>query len=106
VRAGRLRHRVALERRTTGTDAFGSVVQSWDRYATVWADVAPLSGREMLADGQVRSDVSHRVRIRHLDGVAETDRIVHRGRTLEVVAVMNMDERDRTLEVLAMERTT
>lgn len=103
MRAGRLRHRVTIQSATTTVDSFGQPIETWGTFATVWAAVEPLSGREYFDAQQVQSEVSYRVRIRHLSGVVPTMRVSYDSRTLEVLAVLNIDERDREMHLMCRE---
>lgn len=77
MRAGRLKHRVVLQRRAETQNAIGEVVWSYEDVATVWASVEPLQGREFFGAAQVQSDVTTRIRIRYRAGVNTKMRAVH-----------------------------
>ena len=105
MRAGQLRHRVTIERRTEVDDGAGGSVETWATFATVWAAVIPLTGRELFAAQQVASTVSHRIEMRYLAGVlAGTMRAKHETRVLNIRTVMNIDERDRETHLLCEEQ--
>lgn len=104
MRAGRLRHRVHLQRRVDGFDGHGQPSASWVTHMTTWASVEPLAGRELLAAMEAGAKVSHRIRLRWRDGILPVDRVVHRGRALEVESVIDVDERRTELMLMAQER--
>lgn len=107
MRAGKLRHRITIEQPTAGSaDVYGERDDSWSEFAERWASVEPLTGREFFAAQQVQSAVTHKVILRHLEGVTEQMRIKHDSRYLYVISVRNIAERDRMLELLCAERTT
>lgn len=65
--AGRLRHRVTIERPrddSDARDANGDLVTDWPTIDKVWAAIEPLSARETFAAQQVQSAVTHKVTIR------------------------------------------
>lgn len=103
VRAGALRHRVTLEVPTGVADATGDPVPGWTVAAVVWAAVVPLSGQERLAAQQVVADVSHQVTLRYRADVTPHMRIRLGSRLFNILAVINPEERNRTLELLALE---
>lgn len=105
MRAGRLRHRVQLQQVTETRDVYGGVVRSWTTFARPWASVEPLSGNELLKAQQVIAGVTHRVRLRHRDGITASLRFVHRGRNLNIKGFVNPEERNRELECMCMEET-
>ena len=76
LRAGRLRHYIAIEQCSTTRDGDGDPVPSWQVFATdVPAEIAPLSGRELIAAGATQSDVSVRIMIRYLAGLDASMRV-------------------------------
>ena len=66
---------------------------SWSEFTTVWAKVEGVSAREYLAAGQMDVSITHRVRMRFLEGLNNKMRIIHRGRTLEIVSILEHDNR-------------
>lgn len=66
MRAGSLRHRITLQTAVDTQDGTtGEPVRSWTTLATVWAEVAPLKGREIVAAASaLLGDVDTRIRIR------------------------------------------
>ena len=103
MRAGLLRHRVTIQNLTTTQDSFGDVVEDWSNFATVWAQVEDLSGREFFAAVQVNSEIKTRARIRYMEGIKPTMRILHGTRTLEIIAPIDPDGKRRMLELLCRE---
>lgn len=105
VRAGRLRHRIRIERPPSPEDLddFGQPVDGWQLVATRWAEVRPLRGNERFTAAQVKPELSHRVRIRYMDGLDPKMRIVHRGRVLDIHAILDIEERGREIEMLCTE---
>jgi len=88
MQAGRLRHRVAIERPVSTRDHFGGVVESWQTVATVWAEIHPLSGREFLAAQSTQSGVTTRITLRELPGVTAAMRVNHDGTLYNIRAVL------------------
>lgn len=106
MRAGALRHRVTIQERATGRDAVGQPVDSWQTFATRWAEVTDVEGRELVRDGAYSAQVTTLVRIRHLDGVTADMRVVHGSRTLELVGPpIDKEGRVRELELPCREVT-
>lgn len=86
LEAGRLRHRVRIERFDYLRDSNGDVVQdpqtgetsrAWIEVDTVWAAIEPLSAREFIQSQAVQSQVTARVVIRQRDDVDAACRLVH-----------------------------
>lgn len=78
MRAGRLRHRLTLEKRTDTQSESGEVTPGYAYWDTVWGNVKPLVGREFFAAQQVQADVSTEITIRWRPGFDSTIRIRHK----------------------------
>lgn len=105
MKAGRLRHRITLERETVTKNQFGEEVPEWAPYATRWAEVRPQGGKEFWAAQQVIDDLSHEVRLRYMPGIQAKDRLIYDGRVFDIVSPpVNVGERDRELVLMCRER--
>jgi SPP1 family predicted phage head-tail adaptor len=100
---GRLRERVTVQRATETRNRLGETTQSWGTFAERWASVQGLSSREVLLTGQQQTEVTHRVRMRYLDGMTGTMRILWRGRVLEITSLLEHNNRSEH-ELLCTER--
>jgi SPP1 family predicted phage head-tail adaptor len=101
MQAGKLRHRVTVQRLTPVQDPLTGVVSdTWTDHATVWASIEPLSAREFLQAAALASLVVARIRIRNLSGVMPSMRIVHGERTYNIEGVLA--DRDSGAEYLTL----
>ncbi|MBV8782414.1 MAG: phage head closure protein [Phycisphaerae bacterium] len=94
---GKLRHPVTIEQQSAGSpNAYGERDPSstWSTFASVWADVSPISGREFEFARTFANTVSHRVTIRYLPGLLPSMRVNFGGRYFDINAVINTDERN------------
>jgi SPP1 family predicted phage head-tail adaptor len=87
MKAGKLRHRIAIERREVAYDDLGHETQSWQPIATVWAEVKELSGRELERARQIVAEVTVQVTTRAAD-LLTSDRILFKSRVLEVASAV------------------
>jgi SPP1 family predicted phage head-tail adaptor len=78
IRAGSLRHQIALQAPAAAQAPDGQVnaVDAWTTYATAWASVEPLSGRELAEADQIRGVSQFRVRLRYSGIIRLRDRIL------------------------------
>lgn len=104
MKAGNLRFRAILEQATETRDSVGAVVQTWAAVATVWADIEPLYGRELIAAQQVTSDMTARIRMRWRAGVTPKMRIKQGARIFDILSVINLGQLNRELELMVKER--
>lgn len=93
IDAGSLRERVTVQQASESRNAIGETVLSWSTFAERWASVEGVSARESLSYGQQQISVSHRVRIRYLAGLTQSMRIQWRGRTLEIISLLEHGNR-------------
>lgn len=90
---GKLRERVTVQQASEARNAIGETVLSWSTYATVWASVDGVSSREALDSGKIDVQISHRVRMRYLSGLTQNMRLSWRGRTLDIVSLLEYGNR-------------
>jgi SPP1 family predicted phage head-tail adaptor len=103
MRSGKLRHTVTLQSLVETQDGYGGTTESWTDFATVRASVEPLQGREYFAAQQERAEVTTRFRIRYIPGVLPTMRIMFDGRAFNIESIINPNERNRELHLMAVE---
>ena len=92
MQPGQLRERVDIQRAAETRNALGEVTQAWSTYASRYAAVMTLRSREALNAQQQGLTVTHKVKLRHVDGLKSSDRIVWRNRTLEIVSVLEFEQ--------------
>ncbi|MFQ5625592.1 MAG: phage head closure protein [Methyloligellaceae bacterium] len=105
MRAGQLRHRVQVQSRSSTTSG-GELSDTWSTVATVWADIDPLTGRELLAAHQTQSEATIRVAMRYgseLKDLTSDDRLLFKGRVLEIIEAKNASERNEEWHLLCKE---
>jgi SPP1 family predicted phage head-tail adaptor len=76
MRAGGLRHRVTIQNFTSHRDESGQIIEEWEDVATVWAEVKGIGGRELIAAGAEKVEVTFRVWIRYRPDVSSASRII------------------------------
>jgi len=104
MRAGELRRRVTIQQRTTTLDTYGGQSTAWTDFAkNVPCSISPLNGRELMAAQAVNSEVSHTISMRYLAGLTAAMRILYGTRVFNIQGVINVDERNREMTVLASE---
>jgi len=76
--AGKLRHRVTIERpQLVQNETTGDVVSVWYKVSDVWAAIEPLSSREFIAAQAQNSEIVARIIIRYRDDIDASMRIVN-----------------------------
>lgn len=92
MQPGLLRERVEIQRAAESRNALGEVTQTWSTYQSRYAAVQTLRSREALNAQQAGLSVTHKVKLRHVEGLKSSDRLVWRGRTLEIVSVLEFEQ--------------
>jgi SPP1 family predicted phage head-tail adaptor len=104
IDAGKLRERVTVQIASGTTNALGETVLAWANSTAVWASVEGVSAREALAAGQQEVTVTHKVQLRYLPGLNQQMRFAWRNRTLEIVSLLEHDNRRRHEAICAEKR--
>lgn len=111
MRAGRLRHRVLVEKNLgeSYSDA-GTPVEVWATVVERWAAIEPLTGREPVVGDQVKPEVTHTVRLRYTQNVNPGWRVkwidpkTNLSRVFNIDSVMDRDERHKELTLNVVEQ--
>lgn len=90
MRAGRLRHRIMLQRLTRVPDDIGGWVEVWFDLGQTWAEIRPVSGRAWMAAAQEQRAVTAEVLIRPRQGIEAGMRVVQ-GETHYLIEAALMD---------------
>lgn len=102
---GKLNERVDLEENFPARNDYGAEVPHWSRYATRWAEVTPLQGRELFQAQQASSDVTYRVRMREWSKVTNKHRLcLSDGRILWITSVLPIGGSEMELLCQEIER--
>jgi SPP1 family predicted phage head-tail adaptor len=103
--AGILNRRVILDRNVTTQDSSGDPVADWQPFATVWAAIIPLTGREAdLGDNDILAEADTRIRLRYSPVTAAlrpVDRIRYGAHIYNIVNVADVDTAHEEIQVIA-----
>lgn len=92
-RAGDLRHQIRLQSRSAAQDGIGGQVDSWTDFATVYAEISPITGRELLSAQEVKNAVDTQIIMRYRPGMTASMRAIHGTTIYNIIAVMEEDSR-------------
>ena len=105
IHAGKLRHKISLQRREKTPDGGGGYTYDWVEYDTTYAWIRPMSGVENLVAMRIESNITHDLFIRYRADLNAKDRIVFGSRSFDVVSVINIEERNKWLQLRCEEGT-
>ena len=103
MNAGKLINRIMFKKPTEVQAGSGGTTTTYSTLATGWASIEDVSGSELIKSGQIGAIGTVRVRCRYVPGVTSECRIVAGNRTLEIVHVNNVKNRNAELEMLCRE---
>ena len=100
-RAGLLRYQVTIQEPSVAIGTDGGATTTWSTFATVWADVVPLKGREYFQAATANTEVDAMIRTRYITGVTADMRIVHGSTVYDIQSPpINVDGRNRELQMM------
>lgn len=107
IKAGRLRHRIILQKKQTTQDQVsGAEIVDWIDVAKLWAAIEPLSAREFIAAQSIQSKISTRIIIRRRKDIDAAMRIFHEssGQVYDIHG--ELQDKDSGLEYMTLPCST
>jgi SPP1 family predicted phage head-tail adaptor len=87
-------------------DGAGGATSSWQPVATLWANVQPGVGREFWEQKKLTPALSHIVELRYYSGLTPAMRFVYGTRVFKILAAIDPDETQTTLQCFCEEEVT
>jgi len=103
MRAGQLRQRIKIQSKTATQDSYGDEEITYTTWATVWAAVEPLTGREFIDGKMITAELTHRMRIRYRSGILEEYRVVFDSRNFDIISIIHVEEHEREIHLMCQE---
>ena len=103
--AGKMRERITIEKAVEHVGTSGETTLTWEPVVTVWASVDGVNASEVLGSGQLLIEVTHRVRLRYYEGLTQKNRFKWRGRTLDIISLLEHGDRSQH-EAICLEDVT
>lgn len=95
LRAGPMRHEIAIQTRELAADSFGEMADEvWGVSDPIQAAVRTIMGGERIEGLRTEAEVSHEVRIRYID-IDSHSRILFRSSGLQIESVLDMPEDEK-----------
>ena len=102
---GARRRRFVLEVPLDSPDGFGGILRSYAAGPELWGAIQMVSAAERVRAGRAEQAVTHRVTLRHRDGVTAAMRLTAGLRRLAILSAGDPDGRRRDLVCLVEEIT-
>lgn len=98
-----LRHSITIQSVARVSDGAGGQTETWETSTTAWASISPANGHQKWQAMQSETPITHKIKMRYQSGISTSNRIVYDNRTFDIVEVLNVDERDIVLHIMAVE---
>jgi SPP1 family predicted phage head-tail adaptor len=95
--------RVVIQSRASASDGQGGYTETWTDTATVWASIKPAKGFERYQAMKLETPVTHEVVMRYRAGITTKNRLVYDERIFDLKEVLNLDEANAYLKMMALE---
>lgn len=104
MRSGRLRHRLSLQS-PTHANTVGTITTTWGTVAAIWGSIEPLrvGSREFYDSAVINAEISAKVIIRYTADIEPDYKIVFGARTFEIISIINVDEKDKEMQLMVKE---
>lgn len=102
---GNFKHRITFQKQGTeqAEDGFPSSGEVWQDVKTVWAMIKTVQGREFYQAATTNNEDTSRFVIRYTTGINVDMRILFKNRVLDIDAIINDDELNKTLTIIVRE---
>lgn len=98
--AGDKDHPITIESLVLTVNAVGERIESWVKFADVWAKVTQVSGKEYLAGERKVGELTTKFYIYPLPGLLMTMRVLHDGLTYDIEQIIPYG-RQKGVEIVA-----
>lgn len=84
MRSGKMIHLIEIRRATETINNYGTPARSWSLVATLRAEIVRRTTEEFMREQGASTDELMTFRIRHLDGILSSDRVMFEERAFDI----------------------
>ena len=103
INPGELRHRITIQKLNNSQNEYGEISEFWEDILNIRAGIYPISGTEFFAAETVNSEITHKVKIRYVEGLTPNMRINFNNRIFSIESIINFQEKNIELQLLCKE---
>lgn len=103
MNARSLRHKIIFQEQTQTKNMFGEVESTFSNVLTTFASINTISGKEQFLSNQNFATLSHKLRVRYSSLINSKQQILFGTRVFKILAVLNIFEKNKELEILVEE---
>lgn len=90
MEAGRLKHRIKVQKKVNNQDADGNLVENFENVAEIWAEIKDVSAREYLASSSMQTKITTKIVVRYASYLEQDNlRILYKNRIYRVEGALN-----------------
>lgn len=107
INPGEFRNRITFLKSVDVENEVHETTKELQDYASVWASVEPLKGREYYEAQTLRQELTYKIRIRYSPSLKiDPSTLIKFGndRIFQIIDISNIEERNRILEIHAIEK--
>lgn len=104
INIGDINKRVQVMQSSQVKDGAGGFEKVLTPIRTVWANITPVQGREFWESQQTQARITHKIIIRYTKDINRTMVLVYDNRIFDIQFIINVEEKNRFLEIQALER--
>lgn len=103
MKAGALNKKIVFQGITSTSNGLGEKEGKKVNVLTTWASIQTISGKEQFLSNQNYATLSHKIRCRYSDKINKKQTIKYKDREFEILAVLDIFEKNREFEILVKE---
>ena len=94
MKAGLLTKRITIQEFSESQNDYGEPVKSWSTFATKWAKVTDVSGKEEFRNFQTTASTLTQFRIRHKTGITTKMRISYNSEFYNILSIAEIGRKE------------
>lgn len=98
------RHKIEFFKFIAALNEFGESEKEEIKICEAFAQIKPYQGNEKFFNDKVNTEISHRIKIRYQSGLDNEMIIKFGGRIFEIVSLINKDELNKEILIMAIEK--
>ena len=104
MRAGSLNKKIVFQEKLSTKNGLGEEIASKIIDVVItWASIQTISGKEQYLSNQNYATLSHNIRCRYSNKINQKQTIKYKDREFKILAVLNIFEQNKELEILVEE---
>ncbi|EKN68069.1 phage head closure protein [Schinkia azotoformans] len=101
MNAGLFRNKIVIQSFSEKKDELGQILKEWTNTYNLWVMIRTIQGTEYIEASATQNQDTTRFVIRFMKNIEPTMRIVYKNKIYNIISVINDDEADKTLTIIA-----